>query len=116
MAGHQFRAGSRPPVAVNGNPTVTRPQLGPELRRLRWPATDSTQVAARLLVSQSKISNLKNGHRAIKPRDVRDLCALYQVTDPHVDCRSSSSGHAEVGQRGRPARSSASWPDIATVS
>ncbi|MFD3781091.1 hypothetical protein ACFWS1_34670, partial [Streptomyces sp. NPDC058612] len=64
----------------------------------------------------NKISNLKNGHRAIKPRDVRDLCALYQVTDPHVDCRSSSSGHAEVGQRGRPARSSASWPDIATVS
>lgn len=27
---------------------------------------------------------MENGRRAIKPRDVRDLCALYHVTDPQV--------------------------------
>ncbi|MFD9302096.1 hypothetical protein ACFWCB_05220 [Streptomyces sp. NPDC060048] len=27
---------------------------------------------------------MENGRRAIKPRDVRDLCALYGVTDPRA--------------------------------
>ncbi|UUU37708.1 helix-turn-helix domain-containing protein [Streptomyces sp. NBC_00162] len=72
-------------MAVNGNPTVRRRRLGAELRRLRLArGLTSTQVAERLLISQPKISHLENGRRAIKPRDVRDLCALYGVTDPQV--------------------------------
>ncbi len=72
-------------MAVNGNPTVRRRRLGAELRRLRLArGLTSTQVAERLLISQPKISHLENGRRAIKPRDVRDLCAFYGVTDPQV--------------------------------
>jgi hypothetical protein len=36
------------------------------------------------MVSQPKISHLENGRRTISPRDVRDLCALYGVTDQRV--------------------------------
>ncbi|MCY0932045.1 helix-turn-helix transcriptional regulator [Streptomyces sp. H27-H1] len=72
-------------MAVNGNPTVRRRRLGAELRRLRLASgLTSTQVAEQLLISQPKISHLENGRRVIKPRDVRDLCALYGVTDPQV--------------------------------
>ncbi|MFF8264688.1 helix-turn-helix domain-containing protein [Streptomyces virginiae] len=72
-------------MAVNGNPTVRRRRLGAELRRLRLArGLTSTQVAERLLISQPKLSHLENGRRAIKPRDVRDLCGLYGVTDPQV--------------------------------
>lgn len=38
-------------------------------------------MAERLMVSQPKISHLENGNRAISPRDVRDLCVIYEVTD-----------------------------------
>ncbi|MFE2231740.1 helix-turn-helix domain-containing protein [Streptomyces sp. NPDC059442] len=41
-----------------------------------------TQVAARLLISQPKVSHMETGRRAVSPRDVRDLCKLYGVTDP----------------------------------
>ncbi|MFB7054771.1 helix-turn-helix domain-containing protein [Streptomyces vinaceus] len=69
-------------MAANGSPTVRRLRLGAELRRLRRASgMTSQQVAARLLVSQSKISLLETGRRAINPRDVRDLCELYDVTD-----------------------------------
>ncbi|MFF4331154.1 helix-turn-helix domain-containing protein [Streptomyces sp. NPDC001591] len=72
-------------MAVHGNPTVRRRRLGTELRRLRLASgLTSTQVAERLLISQPKISHMENGRRAIKPRDVRDLCALYGVTNPEV--------------------------------
>ncbi|MFJ3205810.1 helix-turn-helix domain-containing protein [Streptomyces sp. NPDC086989] len=72
-------------MAVNGNPTVRRRRLGAELRRLRLASgLTSKQVAQKLLISQPKISFLENGHRVIKARDVRDLCALYGVTDPQV--------------------------------
>ncbi|MDJ0385363.1 helix-turn-helix transcriptional regulator [Streptomyces sp. G-G2] len=72
-------------MAVNGNPTVRRRRLGAELRRLRLASgLTSMQVAEQLLISQPKISHLENGRRVIKPRDVRDLCALYGVTDPQV--------------------------------
>ncbi|EFL20010.1 helix-turn-helix transcriptional regulator [Streptomyces sp. C] len=72
-------------MAVHGNPTVRRRRLGTELRRLRLASgLTSTQVAEHLLISQPKISHMENGRRAIKPRDVRDLCALYQVDDPRV--------------------------------
>lgn len=72
-------------MAANSNPTVRRRRLGAELRRLRLASgLKSTEVAERLMVSQSKISHLENGNRAISRRDVRDLCAIYGVTDHQV--------------------------------
>ncbi|MFF5898056.1 helix-turn-helix domain-containing protein [Streptomyces argenteolus] len=67
------------------SPTVRKRRLGAELRRLRIDSgLTGGQVAERLLISQPKISRLENGHCAISPRDVRDLCALYGVTDQQV--------------------------------
>ncbi|MQS08624.1 helix-turn-helix domain-containing protein [Streptomyces alkaliphilus] len=64
------------------NPTVRRRRLGQELRRLREDrGMTAEEVAERLLVSQSKISRLENGRRSISPRDVRDLCGVYEVQD-----------------------------------
>ncbi|MFJ9550512.1 helix-turn-helix domain-containing protein [Streptomyces erythrochromogenes] len=72
-------------MAVNGNPTIRRRRLGAELRRLRLDrGLTSTQVAEHLLISQPKVSLLENGRRAVSPRDVRDLCGLYRVTDQQV--------------------------------
>lgn len=72
-------------MAANGNPTVRRRRLGAELRRLRLASgLTGAQVAAELMVSQPKISLLENGLRAISPRDVRELCGLYKVTDPQA--------------------------------
>ncbi|CAM5562372.1 helix-turn-helix domain-containing protein [Streptomyces purpurascens] len=72
-------------MAANINPTVRRRRLGAELRRLRQDSgLTSTEAAVRLMVSQPKISLLENGRRAISPRDVRDLCAIYAVTDQQV--------------------------------
>ncbi|MEV6733752.1 MULTISPECIES: helix-turn-helix transcriptional regulator [unclassified Streptomyces] len=87
-------------MAVNVNPTVRRRRLGAELRRLRLASgLTSTQVAERLMISQPKISHLENGRRTIKPRDVRDLCALYGVADPQlVDCLMRQAG--ESGRQG----------------
>ncbi|MFD3590226.1 helix-turn-helix domain-containing protein [Streptomyces sp. NPDC058683] len=67
------------------SPTMRRRRLGAELRRLRHDSgLKSTEVAERLMVSQPKISHMENGRRAISPRDVRDLCAIYGVTDHQV--------------------------------
>jgi transcriptional regulator with XRE-family HTH domain len=72
-------------VAANVNPTVRRRHLGAELRRLRQASgLKGSEVAERLMVSQPKISHMENGNRAISPRDVRDLCAIYGVTDRQV--------------------------------
>ncbi|MDJ0382501.1 helix-turn-helix transcriptional regulator [Streptomyces sp. G-G2] len=69
-------------MGVTVNPAISRRRLGAELRRLREVSGMTTQqVAARLLISQPKISLLENGRRLIKPRDVRDLCELYGVRD-----------------------------------
>jgi transcriptional regulator with XRE-family HTH domain len=55
-------------------------ELGALLRALRtrkgWTAE---QVAARLLVSPSKVSRLETGQRGARARDIRDLCDLYEV-------------------------------------
>ncbi|WP_101385216.1 MULTISPECIES: helix-turn-helix domain-containing protein [Kitasatospora] len=69
-------------MSASVNPTVRRRRLGAELRRLReQKGMTAEQVAERLIVSQSKISRLENGRRSISPRDVRDLCDVYEVTD-----------------------------------
>ncbi|WP_435971763.1 helix-turn-helix domain-containing protein [Streptomyces sp. Qhu_M48] len=74
-------------MAANNNPTVTGRRLGAELRRLRRDSgLTGTQVAARLLISQAKVSHMETGRRAVSPRDVRDLCRLYGVAEqPVVD-------------------------------
>ncbi|MFJ6697290.1 helix-turn-helix domain-containing protein [Streptomyces sp. NPDC091272] len=72
-------------ASPNINPTVRRRRLGQELRRLReTKGLTAEGVAEKLLVSQSKISRLENGRRSISPRDVRDLCGVYEVEDPRV--------------------------------
>ncbi|MFE9498624.1 helix-turn-helix domain-containing protein [Streptomyces collinus] len=72
-------------MAANSNPTVRRRRLGAELRRLRLASgLKGIEVAEQLMVSQPKISHLENGRRTISPRDVRDLCAIYGVTDSQV--------------------------------
>ncbi|WP_063772004.1 helix-turn-helix domain-containing protein [Kitasatospora mediocidica] len=72
-------------MSASINPTVRRRRLGAELRRLReTKGMTAEEVAARLMVSQSKISRLENGRRSISPRDVRDLCDVYNVDDPRM--------------------------------
>lgn len=72
-------------MSASINPTVRRRRLGAELRRLREArGMTAEEVAGRLLVSQSKISRLENGRRSISPRDVRDLCDLYEMDDPKM--------------------------------
>ncbi|MEU1657524.1 helix-turn-helix transcriptional regulator [Streptomyces griseofuscus] len=87
-------------MAANTTPTVRRRRLGTELRRLRQESgLTSVEVAKRLMVSQPKFSHIENGRRAINPRDVRDLCALYGVTDQQA-LDSLLRMAQESGQRG----------------
>jgi transcriptional regulator with XRE-family HTH domain len=70
-------------MAGTSSPTVRRRELGALLRSFRTGAGLTVeQVAAELLCSPSKVSRLETGHRGASPRDVRDLCNLYGVTDP----------------------------------
>lgn len=65
------------------SPVVRRRELGALLRDLRTSAgLTAEEVAERLLCSVSKVSRMETGHRAVSPRDIRDLCALYGITDP----------------------------------
>jgi transcriptional regulator with XRE-family HTH domain len=64
------------------SPTVRRRELGALLRALRNEKRLTVeQVAERLLCSPSKVSRMETGHGAATPRDIRDLCDLYGVTD-----------------------------------
>lgn len=64
------------------NPTVHRRELGALLRALRNEnGLTVEQVAERLLCSPSKVSRMETGNGLVTPRDVRDLCDLYDVTD-----------------------------------
>lgn len=66
-----------------GSPTVRRRELGAMLRALRnQRGMTVEQVAAGLLCSPSKVSRMETGQRGATARDIRDLCELYQVTDP----------------------------------
>jgi len=69
-------------VAEVRSPTVRRRELGALLRALRTGKELTVeQVAERLLCSPSKVSRMETGHGAATPRDIRDLCELYGVTD-----------------------------------
>jgi transcriptional regulator with XRE-family HTH domain len=68
------------------SPKVRRRRLGIELRQLREGAEYTIeQVAARLEVSDSKISRIENGQVGATPRDVRDMAALYGVTGQRME-------------------------------
>ena len=64
------------------SPTVRRRELGALLRALRnQQGLTVEQAADQLLCSPSKVSRMETGHGAATPRDIRDLCDLYGVTD-----------------------------------
>jgi transcriptional regulator with XRE-family HTH domain len=64
------------------SPTVRRRELGALLRALRnGKGLTVEQVAEELLCSPSKVSRMETGHGVATPRDIRDLCDLYGVTD-----------------------------------
>lgn len=68
------------------SPTVLQLELGKRLRDLREQRNLTIEdVAARLLISATKISRLETGARRPQPRDVRDLCKLYEVDGPTTD-------------------------------
>jgi transcriptional regulator with XRE-family HTH domain len=65
-----------------GSPTVRRRELGATLRALRLDRGFTVdQVAENLLCSPSKVSRMETGQRGATPRDIRDLCDLYGVSD-----------------------------------
>jgi transcriptional regulator with XRE-family HTH domain len=67
---------------TNSSPTLRRRELGALLRVLRNErGLTVEQVAERLLCSPSKVSRMETGQRGATPRDVRDLCDLYEVVD-----------------------------------
>lgn len=67
-------------MAEATNPQLKRRQLAAQLRELRQAAKMSIEeVADHLLCSPAKISRMETGQRAASLRDVRDLCALYEV-------------------------------------
>ena len=70
-------------VVGEGNPTLRRRELGFLLRKLRTERGLSVDdVTRRLLFSATKVSRLETGRAGASPRDIRDLCVLYEVTDP----------------------------------
>jgi transcriptional regulator with XRE-family HTH domain len=61
---------------------VRQRELGMRLRELRNAlGLTVEEVGEQLLCSATKISRLETGARRASPRDVRDLCRIYGVTD-----------------------------------
>ena len=64
------------------SPTVRRRELGALLRKLRLEkGLTVEQAAEQLMFSMSKLSRMETGHGVATARDIRDLCALYGVTE-----------------------------------
>jgi transcriptional regulator with XRE-family HTH domain len=64
------------------SPTVRRRELGALLRKLRTAqGLTVEQAAEQLMFSMSKLSRMETGHGVATPRDIRDVCSLYEVTD-----------------------------------
>jgi transcriptional regulator with XRE-family HTH domain len=69
-------------VPEGRSPTVRRRELGALLRKLRTEkGLTVEQAAEQLMFSMSKLSRMETGHGPATPRDIRDLCVLYDVTD-----------------------------------
>jgi transcriptional regulator with XRE-family HTH domain len=67
---------------TGSSPTLRRRELGALLRALRnEQGLTVEQAAAELLCSPSKVSRMETGQRGATPRDIRDLCRLYGVTN-----------------------------------
>jgi len=67
-------------VPGTSSPTARQRELGTRLRGLRNEhGMTVEEVADRLLCSATKISRLETGARRPSLRDVRDLCALYEL-------------------------------------
>jgi transcriptional regulator with XRE-family HTH domain len=76
------------PVSAVGGSTVYRRELGVALRALRQNlGLTVEQAAEQLLCSPSKIARIEAGQRSAAPRDVRDLCNVYGVSDPDEQAR-----------------------------
>jgi transcriptional regulator with XRE-family HTH domain len=72
----------RQQAAEGANPTLRQRELGLRLRDLRIErGLTVEEVAERMLCSATKISRLETAARRANPRDVRDLCQIYDVTD-----------------------------------
>jgi len=70
-------------VTPKGSPTIRRRELGALLRTLRADRELSAEeVTSRLLFSPTKLSRIETGQSGASQRDIRDLCDLYEVTDP----------------------------------
>jgi transcriptional regulator with XRE-family HTH domain len=71
---------------ANPSPTVLQLELGKRLRDLREQRNLTIEdIAEQLLCSTTKISRLETGARRPNPRDVRDLCRLYEVDESTTD-------------------------------
>ena len=69
-------------MAGETNPTLRRRELGSLLRRLRSERGLSIEdVAERAMFSATKLSRLETGRVGASPRDIRDLCLVYGITD-----------------------------------
>ena len=94
-----------PQVPEVRSPTVRRRELGALLRALRnEKGLTVEQVADRLLCSPSKVSRMETGHGIATPRDIRDLCDLYDVAgaEPHARASAQPAIGRGFGGAGRP--------------
>lgn len=70
-------------MADENNPTLRRRELGFLLRQLRIERGLTTdEVTSRAMFSPTKLSRLETGRVGASPRDIRDLCIVYGITDP----------------------------------
>jgi transcriptional regulator with XRE-family HTH domain len=69
-------------VASENNPTLRRRELGFLLRQLRTQrGLGIEDVTERAMFSATKLSRLETGRVGASPRDIRDLCIVYGITD-----------------------------------
>src|SRR5690349_6284212 len=95
------------PVAASSNPTARRWELAARLRQLRLDAGKSVdEAAAELMCSAAKISRMETAGRGVQPRDVRDLCRFYGVSDAIRD---------DLIQAASDARKPGWWQDFRTI-
>lgn len=69
-------------MASENNPTLRRRELGFLLRQFRTERGLSIEdVTERAMFSATKLSRLETGRVGASPRDIRDLCIVYGITD-----------------------------------
>ncbi|WP_300606186.1 helix-turn-helix transcriptional regulator [Trebonia sp.] len=74
--------GSSKQAVLGANPTVRQRELGIRLRELRNSVALTVEEAGtRMGCSAAKISRMETGARRASLRDVRELCAIYGITD-----------------------------------